>query len=201
MLMFDKKLHEGIRHGRVTVTYRNWDRPPVSAGRRYRAGGLGDVQVEEVSRVSLSEITEQDARAAGADSLETWCQQYLARNLKANLDTDRTYRVRFRYLGNGAERVRAGGLGEEDLRRLDRELATIDVKSYEGEWTQFFIATLTQKRWMRPGELAQQLGTDQDMVRRKMRILADLGLVRADPGLGYSLSDGGRKLYAYRMRG
>ncbi|HUT75954.1 MAG TPA: hypothetical protein VM221_14100 [Armatimonadota bacterium] len=200
MLTFDRKHYEGIRQGRTTVIYRTWDRPQVNVGRRYRCGELGDVMVEEITQVPLAGMTEADTRAAGAESLADWRRDYKARNPKADFATDRVYRVRFRYLGNEAERVRAGRLSEEDLRRLDRELAGIDVKTYEGEWTQSFIATLTQKRWMRPGELAQQLGTDQDMVRRKMGILAQLGMVRADPGLGYSLSNGGRKLYAYRMR-
>jgi len=200
MLLFEKKLHEGIRQGRITLTYRSWAKPPVSPGRSYHAGELGDIEVEELSPVPLSEVTEEQARAAGAESLEDWRQRYRERNPRADFERDHTYRVRFRYLGNDAERVRSGSVSEDDLRRLDRELAAIDVKTYEGEWTQFFIATLTQKRWMRPGELAQQLGTDQDMVRRKMGILADMGIVRADPGLGYSLSTGGRKLYAFRMR-
>jgi len=200
MLLFDKRFYDAIRQGHVTLTYRNWDKSRVNPGKRYRAGQLGDIVVEEVSQVPLAEVTQEEARAAGASSLEEWRDRYLARNPKADLEHGLTYRVRFRYLGNEAEIVRSGRLKEEDLRRLDRELAHIDVQSYEGEWTQFFIATLTQKRWMRPGELAQQLSTDQDMVRRRMNILAEMGLVRADPGLGYSLSDGGRKLYAYRMR-
>ncbi len=200
MLTFDNKLHDAIREGRVTVTFRSWERPPVSGGRRYHCGDLGDVLVEEVSAVPLSQVTPEDARAAGAESLEAWRRSYLAQHPKVRLERDRTHRVQFRYIGNNAERVRQGQLAEDDLRHLDRELASIDVKSSQGEWTQFFIAVLTQKKWMRPGEIAQQIDTDQDMVRRKMSVLVDLGIVRADPALGYCLSDGGRKLYAYRMR-
>jgi hypothetical protein len=198
MLLFDKHLHDGIRQGATTVTYRKWDKPRVTPGKVYRAGDVGEVLVEEVSETALAEMTDEDARAAGEPSLEEWRRRYQARNPKANFETDRVFRVRFRYAGNDAELVRSGRLAEEDLRRLDRQLAHIDTQSYEGEWTQLFISTLTQKRWMRPGELAQQLGTDQDMVRRKMGILVDMGLVRADAGLGFSLSEGGRKLHAYR---
>jgi hypothetical protein len=201
MLLFDKSLHDGIEEGRVTLTFRNWEHPRVTVGKTYRAGDVGEITIEDLSRVRLSEVTEEEARSAGAQSLEDFRRQYAARNPKVDLEQHLTYRVRFRYIGNEAALVLAGRLGEDDLRRLDRQLAHIDVQSYEGDWTQFFISTLTQKRWMRPGELAQHLGTDQDMVRRKMGVLADLGIVRADPGLGYSLSDGGRKLYAYRMRG
>lgn len=201
MLLFDKSLHDGIEEGRVTLTFRNWEHPRVTVGKTYRAGDVGEITIEDLSRVRLSEVTEEEARSAGAQSLEDFRRQYAARNPKVDLEQHLTYRVRFRYVGNEAALVLAGRLGEDDLRRLDRQLAHIDVQSYEGDWTQFFISTLTQKRWMRPGELAQHLGTDQDMVRRKMGVLADLGIVRADPGLGYSLSDGGRKLYAYRMRG
>ncbi|UCH36490.1 MAG: hypothetical protein JSV65_09090 [Armatimonadota bacterium] len=201
MLLFDKALHEGIKDGRVTVAFRNWNGPRVNSGKRYHVSGLGDIFIEDVSRVTLADVTEDDARAAGAESLADWQRRYTDRNPKANFERDSTYRIRLQYLGDDAERVRVGQLGEEDLRRLDRSLAHIDVQSYEGEWTRFFIAALTKKRWMRPGELAQALDTDQDMVRRKMRVLVELGIVRADPGLGYSLSDGGRKLYAYRMRG
>jgi len=201
MLLFDKRLREPIKQGRVTVTIRSWQSPRVSPGRRYRAGDVGDILIEDMAQMPLSEVTEEEARAAGAESLEEWRRHYLTRHPKADLERDRAYLIRFRYLGDEAERVRAGQLSEKDLRRLDRELASIDVKSYEGEWTQFFISALTKKRWIRPGELAQHLATDQDAVRRKMKVLVELGLVRADPGLGYSLSNGGRKTYAYRMRG
>ena len=201
MLLFDKRLHDAIKQDKVTLTYRDWAQPRIAAGKQYRAGDLGDIVIEEVTQVALSGVTEEDAQAAGATSLEGWRREYKTRHPKVDFEHDRAYRVRFRYVGNEAEQVRSGRLGEDELRRLDRQLAQIDVQSYEGEWTQFFIATLTQKRWMRPGELSQQLGTDQDMVRRKMNILADMGIVRADPGLGFSLSEGGRKLYAYRMRG
>jgi hypothetical protein len=201
MLLFDKRLHDPIKQGTVTLTYRDWQYPRVTTGKQYHAGDLGDIVIEECTQVALSEVTDEDARAAGAQSSEEWYREYKRGHPRADVERDRVYRIRFRYTGNEAEQVRLGRLGEEDLRRLDRQLAQIDVQSYEGEWTQFFIATLTQKRWMRPGELSQQLGTDQDMVRRKMNILAGMGIVRADPGLGFSLSEGGRKLYAYRMRG
>jgi len=201
MLLFERCIHDAIREGRVTVVYRNWDKPRVNPGQRYRAGHLGDIQVEEVSQVPLAGITEEEARAAGEPSLAEWRRRYQARNPKADFQHDLTYLVRFCYLGNEAQVVRDGRLSEEALRRLDRALARVDVQAYEGEWTMPYLATLMQKRWMRPGELVQHLVADQDTVRRRMNVLADMGLVRADPGLGYSLSAGGRKLYAYRMRG
>lgn len=200
MLTFEKKLYDGIKEGRVTVAYRSWKNPPVTAGRRYRAGEVGEIDVEEVARVPVSQLGEGDVRAAGDESLAAWRDLYQRRNPHANLETDSIYCVRFHYVGNGAEHVRSGKLNEDDLRRLDRELAGIDTKTYDGEWTQLYIATLTQKRWMKSGELSQVIGTDQDTVRKKMGVLAELGIVRADPGLGYSLSEGGRRLFAFRSR-
>lgn len=36
MLLFQKRFHEGLKSGEVTLTFRRWERPHVKPGGRYR---------------------------------------------------------------------------------------------------------------------------------------------------------------------
>ena len=42
-------MHDGLRDGTITLTFRNWKRPQAKVGGRYRTGG-GDLVVESIER-------------------------------------------------------------------------------------------------------------------------------------------------------
>ena len=63
-MTFTKRLHPGIRSGRITCSVRIWQRPHVKVGGRYRFDG-GVIEVDSLRRIDLSEVTPALARKSG----------------------------------------------------------------------------------------------------------------------------------------
>ena len=63
-MTFTKRLHDGIRRGEITCSVRIWQRPHVKVGGRYKLG-RGEIEVESIERIELSDITPKLARASG----------------------------------------------------------------------------------------------------------------------------------------
>lgn len=63
-MTFTKRLHEGIRRGEITCSVRIWKRPHVKVGGRYKLGS-GEIEVESIERIELSDITPKLARESG----------------------------------------------------------------------------------------------------------------------------------------
>jgi hypothetical protein len=61
---FTKRLREGIRRGEITCSVRIWMRPHVKVGGRYRMEE-GEVEVDAVIPMELSDITPELARRSG----------------------------------------------------------------------------------------------------------------------------------------
>ena len=59
----------GIKAGTIDLGFRRWDRPRVVVGTRMRTSA-GLIEVTSVGPVAETTITEEDARRAGAASLE-----------------------------------------------------------------------------------------------------------------------------------
>lgn len=65
MLLFEKRFHEGLVRGDVTLTFRLWPKARVKPGGRYRCHPIGVLEVDAVDRVEARGIAENDARRAG----------------------------------------------------------------------------------------------------------------------------------------
>lgn len=63
-MLFTKRLREGIRRGEITCSVRIWMAPRVKVGNRYRMEE-GEIEVDSVLPISLSDITPDLARASG----------------------------------------------------------------------------------------------------------------------------------------
>jgi hypothetical protein len=64
MMMFAKKLREGVRRGEITCSVRFWMRPHVTVGTRYRMED-GEIEVDSIELIGFSDITPALARASG----------------------------------------------------------------------------------------------------------------------------------------
>lgn len=63
-MIFTKRLRDGVRKGQITCSIRIWQRPRVTAGKRYRMEE-GEIEVESILPISLGDITPDLARASG----------------------------------------------------------------------------------------------------------------------------------------
>lgn len=63
-MIFTRKLRDGVRRGQITCSVRIWQRPHVTAGKRYRMEE-GEIEVDSILPISLADITPELARASG----------------------------------------------------------------------------------------------------------------------------------------
>ena len=63
-MQFTKRLREGVRRGDITCSVRVWTRPHVKVGGRY-AMEDGEIEVDSIVPIDLSDITPELARRSG----------------------------------------------------------------------------------------------------------------------------------------
>jgi hypothetical protein len=196
-MLFEARLRDGLADGSITVAFRRWQRPQVLAGRRYRTGGryrmnMGDplVEVERVDVVAPEKITKVDARRAGFSSPEA---------LLASLRGDPAlplYRVRFKKVDDPDPRdVLAHSL--DDLAGIDARLARLDRAAEDGPWTARVLQTIAEHPEVVSTELAQGLGLERLIFKRRVRALKELGLTLSLT-VGYRISPRGAAYLSWR---
>ena len=94
-MVFSRQLVEGIRRGRIKCSIRFWTRPHVKVDGRYPLGD-GQIVVESITPIEMSDVTHDLARESGFDSVQALLD--IARHGKG----ENIYLVRFRYLRPGA---------------------------------------------------------------------------------------------------
>ncbi len=67
---FSRELRADVLSGRITVSFRLWQRPKVKTGGRYRVE-RGQIEVDSVELVPFSSITKADVRRSGESDLES----------------------------------------------------------------------------------------------------------------------------------
>jgi hypothetical protein len=67
-MQFTKKLHDGIRNGKITCSIRIWGSARVRPGGRYKFGE-GQIEVDSIEPITRKDITPALARRSGFDSV------------------------------------------------------------------------------------------------------------------------------------
>ena len=91
LMVFAKRLREGIRRGRIRCTIRIWTRPHVKAGGRYRMDE-GHIVVDSIAPITVTDVTYDLARESGFESVDDLLR--IARHGGG----DKVYVIRFHYL-------------------------------------------------------------------------------------------------------
>ena len=173
-------MHDGLRDGSITVTFRNWKRPQAKVGGRYRTGG-GDLVVESIEPVRSGAITDADARRAGSVDAAA-----LRREMRWGDDLT-VLRIAFRREEPTIARP-APSLDDDEIdRRLDR----LDASSPAGPWTRATLDVIARRPAVRAGDLAAELGRERLSFKADVRKLKRLGLTES-LDVGYRLSPRGR---------
>ena len=69
-MQFSRELREDVAAGRITVSFRLWNRPQVKVGGRYAVGSV-EFEVDEIELVPFSSVTAADIRKSGEADLES----------------------------------------------------------------------------------------------------------------------------------
>ncbi len=174
---------EAIRRGDVDLAFRRWGRPRVRVGTRMRTG-VGLVEVTSVDVVAELAISADDARRAGAASLEA-----LVAALAARPD-DPIHRVGLRWAGaDPREALRETVPDEAETARLRAWLDRLDTAAGE-PWTRASLTIIGEHPGRRAPELAGEVGRDTASFKRDVRKLKERGLTQS-LDIGYLLTPRG----------
>ena len=114
-----------IGEGEITLAFRRWRRPTVKAGGTLRTR-VGVLAIDSVEVVDEDEVTDDDARRAGAESREAV--------LREGPQERPLYRIEFRLAGPDprvALRERAD-ISPEEREQIDARLSRLDAASRHG---------------------------------------------------------------------
>ncbi len=189
VLLFQKRFHEGLVRGEVTVTFRRWPKARVKVGGRYRCHPIGVLEVDEVARIKVGALSKADAERAGFSSLSE-LMGYLTSGPAGAVDDDtELFRIALHHGGDG-DRV-PGALDthiDENARRaLDEALKKLDANF---AWTAGTLALIAEQPRVAASKLAVKLGQETAPFKEAVRKLKRLGLTQAFE-VGYELSPRG----------
>ena len=168
----------GIADGSITVTFRSWVRPQAKVGGRYRIAGML-IEATGVRQVPVSEITDDDARRAGAAD-----RADLLSRLGAS---DPVWRVDFVYVGPDDRIARRNDTSPEDLTAVIAKLSRLDRN---GAWTRQTLQLIERYPGIVSTTLARHAGQDRPAFKLNVRKLKELGLTES-LDVGYRLSPRG----------
>jgi len=101
MLLFKKKFIPAIRAGHKTQTIRLWKHCRMRAGQRSYIPGVGLIRILAVEQVELDQLTDDDARPDGFDSIELLLAEIERLYPQQIADGHRAYRIRFALESSG----------------------------------------------------------------------------------------------------
>ena len=193
-MLLNRPTLDGIASGDVTQVFRRWKRPTVKAGGRLRTA-VGELAIESVEPVTLSELDAKAARSAGFAS---------ARELMATLvgRDGRLYRIRLRHAGEDTRIAlrESVALSAEEIEDVAARLGRMDKRSSGGAWTRTYLELLRERPATRAGDLAASIDMDQKPFKQRVRRLKELGLTES-LAVGYRLSPRGEVVLKQLARG
>jgi hypothetical protein len=194
VLLFKKAFHAGLESGAITLTFRRWEKPHVKAGGRYRCHPIGVLEVDAITRVRISAITEADAAAAGFES-RALLVSYLA-ELGPLTGKTEVFRVALHHGGDGdrVEIALADELTADDIAEITTRLARLDRRP-AGPWTAKTLSIIGKQPQVAASKLAAQLGRETLPFKVDVRKLKKLGLTQSFE-VGYEISPRGRAYLA-----
>lgn len=181
-MQFTKDAVAGIVDGSITVTFRGWTRGQAKVGGRYRTWGHL-IEVDDVRFVDAADITEAEARLAGASTADA----ILAR-LGDAIERP-IWRVQFRCIGEDdrIERRNQADLDQDRRSYLQSRLDRMDRASTTGPWTTKTLRLIATYPGMVSTALARQMNADRPAFKINVRKLKELGLTESLE-IGYRLS-------------
>lgn len=198
-MLLPNRIAQGVRDGTITLAFRRWEQPRVKVGgtQLTSAGIVRFDGVEEVNEAS--ELTEDDARAAGFGDLAALRRQLwpaapatLARlGPRASKGGDHVYRVHLSWVGEDPRiALREDVPDAAELAAITAAVAKLDAGKHTGPWTRPILEWIRDNPGVISTELAALLGREVAPMKADIRRLKALGLTES-LRVGYRLSPRG----------
>jgi hypothetical protein len=190
-LLFQKRFHEGLLGGQITLTFRRGPHARVKAGGKYRSHPLGVFDVDAVSRERVAQITQADARQAGFRS-RAELLGYLSEHGGPVAEDEEVFRIRLHHAGEAdfAPNAQDAALDREARRQIDEALRKLDAKA-TSPWTQATLKLVAKRPRVAASQLAEAVGRPTAPFKADVVKLKKLGLTQSYE-VGYDLTPRGR---------
>lgn len=185
-MLFKNKILEQIYSGEVTLAFRRWKRPSVKKGSLIHTQ-VGLIKINEVSKITIKEISERDALLAGYKDLKS-----LTDDLKSRAE-GAFYRVELTYFGKDPRiKLRQSvKISKDEKEDLLMKIRSLEARS--GKWVKAYLECLHKNPGVRAKELSKIFDVETLKFKAKVRKLKNLGLT-ISLGTGYKLSPRGTKV-------
>lgn len=186
-MLFKQKDLEGIKAGKITLSFRNWKRLSIHVGSEIKTG-LGIVKIGSIREIQLEEISDEDAVEAGFSSAKSLV------GLLQSQKEGQIYKIAVSYLGENPkiELPGSGLISEEEFTALKTDLENLDKYSKIGKWTLKTLEAIRENPKLKAADLAVKVKKEKEWLKLNIRKLKALGLtISHEPG--YTLSPKGEE--------
>jgi hypothetical protein len=184
-MLFKQKDLEGIKAGKITLSFRNWKRLSIHTGSEIKTS-IGVIRIGSIREIQLDEITDEEAVEAGFAS---------AKSLTGLLQSQKEgqiYKIAASYLKEDPRiELRAKSLmSEEEFAEIKASLDNLDKLSKVGKWTTKTLIAIKDNPKLKAADLAVVAKKEKEWLKLNVRKLKALGLtISHEPG--YTLSPRG----------
>lgn len=194
MLLFQKRFHDGLVSGAVTLTFRRWPRARVRPGGRYRCHPIGVLEVTDLRQVQVAEISEADAGSSGFASRSELLDYMASASEEPMTPETFVWHVALRYGGDGdrVEGALTQELSADEVRDITARLAKLDTQT---PWTRVTLRMIDAKPRVAASQLGAALGRETKAFKTDVVKLKKLGLTQSFE-VGYEISPRGRAYLA-----
>ena len=184
-MLFKNKDLEGIKAGKITLSFRNWKKLSVHVGSEIKTG-MGVIKVGAIREVQFDDITDEDAIAAGFSGAGS-----LVGLLKSQKEGT-IYKIAVSF-EREIQKVDLGELEkieDEEFEALKLTLDNLDKFSKVGKWTTKTLVGIRENPKLKAADLATKLKKEKEWLKLNVRKLKSLELtISHEPG--YTLSPKG----------
>lgn len=184
-MLLSNDIARGIADGTISLVFRRWSRPNVSAGDTLRTVA-GVLAIDSVTAIDSSDLSQDDAAASGAGS-----PAELLSSLRGARDQT-LYRIAVHWHGPDPRDALSAEstLSQDDVHQISRRLATLDKRSSHGAWTHATLRQIADSPGRPARDLAEALGRDKEALKLDIRKLKNLGLTHSLQ-VGYQIAPRG----------
>jgi len=190
MLLFSKEEYSNIRSGRITLAFRHWTTKRLDAGKIYKSGELGYIEVIEIDKMPLAQVTDRDARKAGYNNRNEFMEMYMRFHKIENIDETITMRICFRYIGENLI-SKESPLKLKEIASALEKIRQIDLKAKTGPWAANALKTLqneNEKIWLPIDQLSMLLTLPRSQLLKKIPQLENIALITTNAKKGVKLT-------------
>jgi hypothetical protein len=184
-MLFKQKDLDGIKAGKISLSFRNWKKLSVNEGNAIKTS-VGIIKIGAITEIKYEEITEEDAQAAGFSGASA-----LIGLLKSQKEGN-VYKIAVSYLSEDP-RIQLSAqteIDEAEFLEIQAALENLDKLSKVGKWTVKTLQGIRENPRLKAADLALKLKKEKEWLKLNVRKLKALGLtISHEPG--YSLSPRG----------